>query len=461
MRIFVLLLPTLMFASVFTQAPKTVERINPTQTTGQIFSFHTSIAYAKEAVVNISTKKVTSQQQALSPFMNDPFFREFFGQGFGAIPQERVERSLGSGVIISSDGYIITNNHVIDKADEIVITLPNSTQEYKAKLIGADAKSDLALVKIEAKNLKALALADSESLLVGDVVFAIGNPFGIGETVTQGIISALGRSGVGINEYENFIQTDASINPGNSGGALIDSRGALIGINTAIISRSGGNNGIGFAIPANMVRDVIDALASDGSVKHGLLGIGIENIRQELQPFYEGHQGAVINQIYPNSAAEKAKLQLGDLITHVDGQAITNAAQLKNAIGNRKPKSTVTLTIVRDKKVLTVKATLQEKEESVSTNELGLNLESITPQLRQRYGLPNGINGACVTHVAPNTPAAQTGLREGDVIIQVEDIRLSNAASFDEAMKKYAKLPQKRLYVYRDGYNHLAVIANP
>ncbi|MDH5463980.1 MAG: trypsin-like peptidase domain-containing protein [Thiovulaceae bacterium] len=269
-------------AQTFNEAPLITERINPNISNTKVFSFHDAIKDASLGVVNISTKKLSRMQR--SPFMDDPFFRDFFGGR--SMPQERLERSLGSGVIINKDGYIITNSHVVKGADEIVVTLPNSKKEYKATLIGEDRRSDLAVIKIKAKNLHPLTLADSHQLKVGDIVFAIGNPFGIGETVTQGIVSALGRSGVGINEYENFIQTDASINPGNSGGALIDSRGFLIGINTAIISRGGGNNGVGFAIPTAMVKHVVSSLIKSGKVQRGLLGVHIDPVSEDLYDFY-------------------------------------------------------------------------------------------------------------------------------------------------------------------------------
>ena len=222
---------------------------------GVLLSYYDAVKDAKKSVVNIFTQKTVKQAAQVNPFMNDPFFREFFGKGFGeAMPKERVERSLGSGVIVSPDGYIITNNHVIANADTVMVLLAEEKKEYKAKVIGTDPKTDLAVIKIEAKELTPISFADSAKVREGDVVFAIGNPFGIGETITQGIVSALNKTGIGINEYENFIQTDAPINPGNSGGALIDSRGGLIGINTAIISPTGQNNGIGFAIPANMAK---------------------------------------------------------------------------------------------------------------------------------------------------------------------------------------------------------------
>ena len=270
MKIKTLLLGTLLVSNVFafevSELPNITARETPDISQNKIYSFYDSIKEAKKGVVNISTqKKIKAANIQGHPLLNDPFFKQFFGDAFGAIiPKDRIERSLGSGVIISSDGYIVTNNHVVEGADKIIVALPDTNKEYEAKIIGRGGKSDLAIIKIKAKNLPFLKFASSDDLQVGDVVFAIGNPFGVGESVTQGIISALNKSGIGINDYENFIQTDASINPGNSGGALVDSRGGLIGINTAILSRTGGEYGIGFAIPPSMVAKISKALIVDG-----------------------------------------------------------------------------------------------------------------------------------------------------------------------------------------------------
>ena len=236
------------------EAPARFDRVNPEFDKNVVLSYNSSISEAKKSVVNIATKtKRKIENNPMADMFNDPFFKHFFDFGF---PQERESSSLGSGVIISEDGQIVTNNHVVENADEIVVTLLDNDKEYTAKIIGTDSKTDLAIIKIEEKRLSAIKFADSSKSVEGDIVFAIGNPFGVGGTITQGIISALNKNNIGLNQYENFIQTDASINPGNSGGALVDSRGALIGINSAILSRSGGNNGVGFAIPSNMVKDI-------------------------------------------------------------------------------------------------------------------------------------------------------------------------------------------------------------
>ena len=269
---------SLMAGSIgFKEAPH-AERVMPES--GKILSFNKAIEHAGKCVVNISAKKRV-RQNIPQAFM-DPFFREFFNMPFGQMmPRERVQRSLGSGVIVSSNGYIITNNHVIDGADEVHVTLPGSSKDYMAEVIGSDPKTDIAVIKIDAKDLPAIMLGDSDELKTGDLVFAIGNPFGVGESVSQGIISALGKDSVGINQYENFIQTDAAINPGNSGGALVDSRGVLIGINSSIITRSGANNGIGFAIPVNMVKRVATQLIEHGKVEYGYLGVSISDLTHD------------------------------------------------------------------------------------------------------------------------------------------------------------------------------------
>ena len=452
-----LLIPSIMMATVFTQAPSITKRNFPQTSSKEVYSFHHAIKDAVACVVNISTTKQNHNVQ--SPLMMDPFFRDFFGRNFQGTPKKRQEHSLGSGVIISNDGYIVTNNHVIKDATKIMVSLPNDKKEYEAKLIGSDPKSDIAVIKIDAKNLPSLSIANSKELYVGDLVFAIGNPFGVGETVTQGIISALERNGVGINEYEDFIQTDASINPGNSGGALIDSRGFLVGINTAIISRGGGNNGVGFAIPSNMVMQVVNALITHGSVKRGLLGISIENISEKLYDFYNHRNGAVINYITPNSAAHKAGLKLGDLIIKVNDKDIESASELKNVIGSFSPGSTVLLKVVRNKRIIFIKAILQSAD-SIKENlsQLGLELQDLTPQIRNSYHLSRDYEGVLIEALKSNTPAQQAGLQSGDIITQLESERISSIEDFKKAWKRYKGLKKKRLYVYRNGYNLLAVI---
>lgn len=438
--------------------PDVTQRIEPQITPNSVQSYNNSVKDAVMAVVNISTQKKIKTPMQNNPMFNDPFFQQFFGDLYNQIPKDRIERALGSGVIISSDGYIVTNNHVIDGADKILVTLPDSSKEYSATLVGTDPDSDLAVIRIDKKDLPYIKFANSNNVLVGDVVFAIGNPFGVGETVTQGIISALNKNGMGINNYENFIQTDTSINPGNSGGALIDTRGALVGINTAIISRSGGNLGIGFAIPSDMVKNVVHQLIKDGKIERGYLGVGIQDINNDLRDSYQNQEGAVVISLEKDSPAKKAGLMVWDLITEVNGKKIKNSADLKNFIGTLKPNSTATLKVLRDKKELTITLNLAErnknkKDTPVSTKgsdegELkGLRVEGITPQMRQQYNIGTDIQGVIVTSVAEDSPAQEAGFSQGDIIAQIENISIKNTGDFTNALNKF-KGKSKRILVY-------------
>lgn len=314
-------------------------------TTSGLASYSAAVKVATPAVVNIyTTQKVTQR----NPFMDDPFFRRFFGNG---IPQERQQSSLGSGVIASAEGYVLTNNHVVARADEIVVAL-NDGRETKAKVIGTDPGTDLAVLKIDLDNLPVLPLRESP-VEVGDVVLAIGNPFGVGKTVTQGIISAIGRQGLGINAYEDFIQTDAAINPGNSGGALIDVNGNLVGINTAIYSQSGGSMGIGFAIPAHLVRNIMQSLIKDGKVVRGWMGVEIQGSDGNMpgKATQQNGQGVVIAGIFRGGPAHKAGLEPGDQITQINGVAVENATQVINLVAGFKPGQAIKLLVHRgDKK---------------------------------------------------------------------------------------------------------------
>jgi len=371
------------------------------------------------AVVNIaSTGKIRVQG---NPLLDDPFFRRFFD--IPEQPRERRTQSLGSGVIVDADkGYILTNNHVIDKADKIRVTLHNGNS-YDAKLIGTDPDSDVAVIQIDADNLTAIPLGNSEKLRVGDFVVAIGNPFGLGQTVTSGIVSALDRSGLGIQGYEDFIQTDASINPGNSGGALVSLNGELIGINNAIFSQSGGNIGIGFAIPINMARGVMKQLIAHGEVKRGRLGAQAQDLTSELAEAFDlkqGH-GAVITQIDKGSAAEKAGLKVGDIVVEVNGKEVRDANSLRNAVGLLRVGTSLKMKILREGKPRTVTATVeksishQQGGEKMSARLTGATFSDIEEGNRL-YGK---IEGVLVSNVEPGSPAWSAGLRPGDVIVSV------------------------------------------
>lgn len=463
MKVKTLLLGVLFAGNVFAfevvELPNVTMRETPDVSQTKVYSFHNAIQEAKNAVVNISTqKKVKAPNFQNHPFFNDPFFRQFFGDSFNSmIPKDRVERSLGSGVIISKDGYIVTNNHVIDGADKILVALPDSNKEYEAKVIGKDAKSDLAIIKIDAKDLPFLKFAASNDLKVGDIVFAIGNPFGVGESVTQGIISALNKSGIGINDYENFIQTDASINPGNSGGALVDSRGGLIGINTAILSRTGGNHGIGFAIPSEMVKKIAKALIEDGVIERGYLGVSIQDVSEELKDVYKNQKGAVVISIEKDSPAQKGGLKIWDLITKVNGVNVRSAAELKNIIGTLNPNTKVTLTIMRDKNERTLSLTLAKaKDEEVASTIKntsgieGLEVSALNANLKNQFRIPDAIEGVFVSNVQQNSRASELGFNTGDIIIQIESYRITSIKEFNEAMQRY-KGQTKRMLINRGG----------
>ncbi|MDR0762862.1 MAG: Do family serine endopeptidase [Campylobacteraceae bacterium] len=441
------------------QAPNITQRTIPTND-NVILSYHDSVKNAKKSVVNVATTSTKNVNNQLDLMFNDPFFQEFFKNSPFARPQQRKSISLGSGVIISEDGYIVTNNHVVSGADEIVVTLSDNDKEYKAKIIGLDSKTDLAVIKIEEKSLQAITFANSDNLQEGDVVFALGNPFGIGSTITQGIISALNRNGVITNQYENFIQTDASINPGNSGGALIDSRGALIGINTAIISRSGDNSGIGFAIPSNTVKKIAASLVTNGKIERGYLGVKIGDLTNELKEIYTNKEGALILGVEENSAADKAKLKRGDLIIKVDGKSIKNSNELATTIGDKNPKDKITITYERSSKIQTTSVKLHKMEGDIAISSAtdkdiidGLTLENITDA--SKYNLPKNIKGILVTNVKENSKAAQAGFRAGDIIIQVGE---NTVASIDELKTALNKNKGGKKAVYLQRGNGIAVI---
>jgi len=371
------------------------------------------------AVVNIATSGHVRVQE--SPLFSDPFFRRFFDLP-DQQPQERRTQALGSGVIVDAKkGYILTNNHVIDKADMITVTLTDG-RSYKAKLIGTDPETDIAVVQIKADNLTAVKLGDSDKLHVGDFAVAIGNPFGLGQTVTSGIISALGRSGLGIEGYEDFIQTDASINPGNSGGALVDLAGDLVGINTAIFSQSGGNIGIGFAIPINMAHEIMTQLIAHGEVKRGQLGAQAQDLTPDLEQAFNlpnGRAGAVITKVTPNSAAAKAGLQAGDIVVDVNGRPVRDASDLRNYIGVLRVGEKVKLEILREGKRQSLVAEVEQPKSAQTTG------KNINPQLEgavftditQGNPLYGQIAGVLVADVGAGSPAWRAGLRKGDVIV--------------------------------------------
>jgi serine protease Do len=410
---------------------------------------------ALPAVVNIHTSKVVKSRGQASPFFNDPMFRQFFGdQGFGEgqqQPQNEREQSLGSGVIITADGTIVTNNHVVDGATDIKVQLADK-REFQAKLVGSDAKTDIAVLKIDATNLPTLAIGDSSKLQVGDVIFAIGEPFGLGGTATMGIVSATGRGGLGIESYEDFIQTDAAINPGNSGGAMIDLHGDLIGINTAILNGGGGGNlGVGFAIPINMARSVMDQIVGHGKVVRGYLGLVPQDLTPVLAREFGVNRpgGAVVTNLRPDAPAAKAGLKDGDVILELDGKPVESANNLRLRISQTAPGSTVKLGISRDGKAQDVSVTLGELPPDAAAAEApgesggggleGVNVQELTPDAAKELQLAPGTRGVVVTSVDPSSTAAAAGLSRGDVIQEVNHKPVHSITEYKQALAAVGK----------------------
>ena len=372
------------------------------------------------SVVNISTEGRVSAGS--SPFQSDPFFERFFNMMPDSQPRQRRTQSLGSGVIIDSEsGYVVTNHHVIENADQIRVRLDDG-RSFEAKVVGADPEADVAVIQIPAQGLKAINIGDSDSLRVGDFVVAIGNPFGLSQTATSGIVSALGRSGLGIEGYEDFIQTDASINQGNSGGALVNLRGELIGVNTAILARGGGNVGIGFAIPVNMVVSLTAQIIEFGEVRRGRLGVHIQDLTPELAQAFgvDAGSGALISKVIPDSAAKAADLREGDVITMVDGRTIKGATELRNVIGLARCDEEIELTYIRDRKSfnkkIRIRAVVAESGRGIQISKSfeGARLEDVDDSSSQ-----SGQPGIRVVEVASGSAAWRAGLRSGDIILSV------------------------------------------
>ena len=379
------------------------------------------IEQTSPAVVNIATKGKTEVQR--HPLFDDPFFKRFFGDRIP--PEQREQQAVGSGVIVDAkQGYLLTNNHVVEKADEVVVTLKDRRQ-LKAKVVGSDPDTDIAVLKVEGDGLTAIPLADSDKILVGDYVVAIGNPFGLGQTVTSGIVSALGRSGLGIEGYEDFIQTDASINPGNSGGALINLKGELVGINTAIIAPGGGNIGIGFAIPINMARQIMEQLIAHGEVQRGRIGVQIQDLTPELAEAFKVDvtDGAVVSQVTPGSPAEKAGVKAGDVVVEVNGQPVKGSSDLRNKIGLMRIGEKVALSVVRDGQRQTIDMVVGEVQEATSAEAVAKSvpkLEGATfGAIAETSPLYGKVEGVMVMDVATDSAAWRAGLRKDDVITSV------------------------------------------
>ena len=415
-----------------------------------ILSYSNILDSVRTSVVNISTTKNVTTSRASNPMLNDSYFRELF-RGQRNIPQDRIQRALGSGVIISQNGYIITNNHVVDGADEIIVNLVGDKKEYKAKLIGKDKKSDLAVIKIDKVGLNAVTFYNSDNVRVGDVVFALGNPFGLHETITQGIVSAKGRTGVGIVEYENFIQTDASINPGNSGGALINSTGDLIGINAAILSKSGGNVGIGFAIPSNMVTAIATQLIEKGKYTRAYLGVAISDVSENMSNFYNNTYGALVTGVEIDTPAQIAGIKRGDLIIALNNTEIKSASELKNKVGSFAPDTEVIIKFLRDKELdsrTVMLGSLSGVSPDGSVSYHGVDVQNIDSSLRSQLRISPNVEGVLVSKVEADSKAKKLGVLKGDIIIQVENKEIKNLNEFKKATRTKS---HKRIYIYRRG----------
>src|SRR5271167_130557 len=442
-------------ASPSANAPASMKLSDPNEGPSKS-SFAPIVKAVLPTVVNISSSKVVRTPNQLSGPMMDPFFQQFFGDGSDgrfSVPRERRERSLGSGVIVSPEGYILTNNHVVDGATDIRVTLSDK-RECKATIVGTDPKTDVAVLKVDGTNLTAATMGNSSNVQVGDYALAIGDPFGVGQTVTMGIVSAKGRTNLGIEDYEDFIQTDAPINPGNSGGALVNDRGELIGINTAILSHgSGGNEGIGFAVPINLAHQVMDQILKNGKVTRAYLGI----IPQDVTPAIakamgqSEPRGVLVGDVSPNSPAQESGLRRGDIILEVNGQPVADANELRMSISMMQPAATVKLNVVRNGDRCDVSVKLGqlptpeehaqvEKNGSESALE-GVTVENLDAQTAQELGLPANAAGVVVTDVSPSSPYADSGLHRGDVIQEVDRQPVKSVADFEKAMRKGGKEP--------------------
>ncbi|MCS6804155.1 MAG: DegQ family serine endoprotease [Acidobacteriota bacterium] len=400
----------------------------------------------RQSVVSISLTKVV-RGQPIHPFMDDPFFRRFFGDDFEPFqPRQRREAGLGSGVIISPDGYILTNNHVVEGASEVKVTLADK-REMTAKIIGTDAPTDVAVIKIDAKDLPAMPLGDSRNLQVGEFVLAVGNPFGLGHTVTFGIISATGRGNLNIADYGDFIQTDAAINPGNSGGALVNMRGQLIGINTAI-KTSGfaqGNIGIGFAIPIHMARDIMDQLLRTGSVVRGYLGLLPQDVTPAIAEQFglKSPKGALVASVTEGTPAAQSGIQNGDVIVEYNGRPVEDANSLRNMVAETAPGTSVKIKLLRDgsERTVTVKVGTRPGQQQARTGQdlnrenalSGIRVEELTPTLRRQLNLPASVNGVVVTDVDPESSAADEEIVRGHIIQEINRRPIRSVADFQAA----------------------------
>ncbi len=449
------------FPSKSTSYPPTYAPHVPKSLTEESAAFSDIVKALSPTVVNISTSK--TRKRDFSPFFDGPFgdFFEHF-----RIPKKWKEQSLGSGVVVSPEGYIVTNNHVVEKADEIKVTLYDR-QDYKGKIIGSDPKTDIAIIKISAKGLPAITWGDSDSLEVGEFVLAFGNPYGFSHTVTMGIVSAVGRANVGIADYEDFIQTDAAINPGNSGGPLVNIKGELVGINTAIFSRTGGYQGIGFAVPSNMAQSVMTHLIEGGKVTRGWLGVTIQSVTPDLaEEFGLGKvTGALVSEVFKGSPAEKAGLKRGDVILEINGKTVKDVSSLRNMVSQSKIGSVINLKVMREDEPIFVKASVAElpqemaeltpdglDEDLAEGNVLaGFSVTDLTPGIAKQIGLSREEKGVVIITVEPYSEAEDAGLKKGDVIQEMNKKRISNLRDFNNITSHLREGSTVLLFINRGG----------
>ena len=413
-------------------------------------SFAPVVKRVLPAVVSVSsTKVVKTGAVSGGPEGLDPLFRQFFGDRGGSPfqkPHQQRQEGLGSGVIVSPEGYVLTNNHVVDSASEVRVTL-SDRREFKARVVGTDPKTDIAVLKIDARDLQPIIIGDSERLQVGDYVLAVGNPFGLGKTVTMGIVSATGRGNLGIEDYENFIQTDASINPGNSGGALVNDRGELVGINTAIISHgSEGNQGIGFAVPVTVARNVMDQILKDGKVTRAYLGVMAQEVTPAIARAFHLSEvrGALVGDVSPNSPASRAGLQKGDVILDINGKPVNDSAQLRMNVSLMQPGTTVSVKVLREgsprefsvrlEELPTEQARVQKSGNDQDNGLDGVSVENMSAQTARELGIPSATPGVVVTDIDPSSAAAHSGLQQGDVIQEVNHRAVKNTSDFERAV---------------------------
>ncbi|MBO0859359.1 MAG: DegQ family serine endoprotease [Chloracidobacterium sp.] len=445
-----------------------------TERTGAVLSYADVVNSVAPAVVTIRSQRVVRAPRQF-PFFNDPLFREFFGDRYGQpeTSRQQIQRGLGSGVIITKDGYLLTNHHVIDGAEEIRVEMANN-RGYNAKVIGDDPRSDLAVLKIDGKGLPMLTLGNSDQVRVGDVALAVGNPLGIGQTVTAGIISAKGRStGLSDGSFESFLQTDAPINQGNSGGALVSTAGELVGINSQIVSPTGGNIGIGFAIPANMARSVAEQLIKNGKVRRGHLGVGVQAVTSDIAANLglKDVSGVIVSVVEQGSPADRAGLKQGDVITVINGVQIENDNSLRNLVASAGPGADVTITILRDGHEQQLHAKLDELTNQTPTRpaepngqndegRLGWTVTPLTPELAEHLGVGRSAHGILIKDVDPAGAAAEAGLQAGDVIEQINRQPVRSEGDLKSALSRAESQPLLLLIKRRGASAYVTVRQN-